>query len=306
MDHDHLFKELIAAFFREFIELFFPDVAALIDWDAGIVFLDKEIFTDISLGEKHELDLVAKVKIQGDEAFILIHTEPQSTAQSFFPERFYKYFMLLTIKYHLPVFPIALFSYDAPKRPEPTHYEVRCLGMTVSRFDYKVIQLNRIPWRRFLNQANPVASALMAKMKMTQQERPRVKLECLRMLATLKLDPARSRLIGVFADSYLKLTGAEMKAFERDFAGLEPAEREATMELMTSWERSGMEKGLEQGLEKGLLEGERRSLIRTGSRRFGAPDQTIQARLEAISTSDELGRLLDRLFDVESWNDLLA
>ena len=161
-------------------------------------------------------------------------------------------------------------------------------------FDYTAIQLNRIPWRQFLTQPNPVASALMAKMKMTREERPRVKLECLRMLATLKLDPARFRLIGVFVDSYLKLTGAEMKTFERDFAGLEPAEREATMELMTSWER------------KGLLEGERRSVIRTGSRRFGAPDQAVRARLEAITSPDELDRLLDRLFDVESWDDLLA
>ena len=36
-----------------------------------------------------------------------------------------------------------------------------------------------------------------------------MKLECLRMLATLKLDKARSTLISAFMDSYLKLTSAE-------------------------------------------------------------------------------------------------
>ncbi len=52
----------------------------------------------------------------------------------------------------------------------------------------------------------------MAKMKMSQAERPRGKLECLRMLATLKLDPARSRLIGVFVDSYLNLNAKDLRA----------------------------------------------------------------------------------------------
>ena len=70
----------------------------------------------------------------------------------------------------------------------------------------------------------------MAKMKMAPGERPLVKLECLRMLASLKLNPARSKLIGGFIDSYLKLTASEMKQYERELAQWEPEEREATME----------------------------------------------------------------------------
>ncbi len=55
----------------------------------------------------------------------------------------------------------------------------------------------------------------MAKMKMAPKDRPKVKLECLRLLASLKLDPARATLIGVFIESYLKLTAQEMKQYER-------------------------------------------------------------------------------------------
>ena len=116
-------------------------------------------------------------------------------------------------------------------------------GRTVLRFDYAVIQLNRPPWRRFVRQQNPVAAALMAKMKMTERERPRVKLECLRLLATLRLDPARSKLIGGFVDGYLKLSAQELKQYERELGAIEPKERQTTMALVSSWEQRGIDQG---------------------------------------------------------------
>ena len=57
----------------------------------------------------------------------------------------------------------------------------------------------------------------MTKMSIAPEDRPRVKLECLRMVATLKLDPARSQLIGMFMNSYLKLTAAEAIVYNQDF-----------------------------------------------------------------------------------------
>ena len=40
-----------------------------------------------------------------------------------------------------------------------------------------------------------MAAALMARMGMVTEERPRVKLECLRLLTTLRVDVARQKLI---------------------------------------------------------------------------------------------------------------
>lgn len=50
IDHDRLFKELISTFFVEFLELFFPEVLAYLDRDS-IMFLDKEIFADITFSK---------------------------------------------------------------------------------------------------------------------------------------------------------------------------------------------------------------------------------------------------------------
>ena len=71
IDHDRLFKELISTFFVEFIELFFPQVMDYLDRDS-ITFLDKEVFTDVTEGERYESDLVAQVKFRGKESWLFV------------------------------------------------------------------------------------------------------------------------------------------------------------------------------------------------------------------------------------------
>jgi hypothetical protein len=59
IDQDCLFKELISTFFIEFLELFLPLVARDIDRDS-IQFLPQEVFTDVTSGDKKEIDLLVK------------------------------------------------------------------------------------------------------------------------------------------------------------------------------------------------------------------------------------------------------
>ncbi len=209
----------------------------------------------------------------------------------------FRYFARLTEKYDLPVYPVVLFSYDAPQRREPTTFRVRFPGKNVLRFEYAVIQLNRLPWRRFMRQ-EPVASALMAKMKMRTEDRPRVKAECLRLLASLRLDPARATVIGVFVESYLALTAQEMTQYERVLEKFTPTERTETMELMTSWQREGIVQGRTQGKEA--------LVVRQIRRRLGTVPAQAVARLPRLSAEqlDDLGEaLLDfaTAADLEAW-----
>jgi len=62
--YDAFFKDLLKAFFAEFLRLFYPDKALRLDL-AGTAFLDKETFTDVGKGIRRELDLVAKVARAG-------------------------------------------------------------------------------------------------------------------------------------------------------------------------------------------------------------------------------------------------
>ena len=50
-------------------------------------------------------------------------------------------------------------------------------GFEVLKFAYRLVQLNTLDWRAYLKSDNPIASALMAKMKIAERDRPRVKVE---------------------------------------------------------------------------------------------------------------------------------
>ncbi|MBW4617458.1 MAG: Rpn family recombination-promoting nuclease/putative transposase [Desmonostoc vinosum HA7617-LM4] len=245
IDHDRLFKELISTFFMEFLDLFLPQVASQIDRDS-IQFLPQEVFTDVTSGERKEIDLLAQVRYQGQETCFLIHLENQSYTEKVFAKRMFKYFARLHEKYDLPIYPVVIFSFDEPKRPEPQIYRVTFPDLNVLEFQFAAIQLNRISWRDFLTQPNPVAAALMSKMNIPKQERPHVKAECLRLLATLKLDPARSSLISGFVDTYLRLDAAEEQAFQAAIDTMGLTQQEEVMEIVTSWGEKAAQKTREE------------------------------------------------------------
>jgi hypothetical protein len=67
-----------------------------------------------------------------------------------------------------------------------------------------------------------------------------------------------------------------------------------------------MARGLERGIERGELIGARDVLLRIGARRFGAPTPATHTTLESIASVEMLGRLAERVLDVETWDDLLA
>ena len=241
IDHDQNFKELISTFFIEFLDLFLPAIASTIDPES-ITFLQQEYFVDLVEGEENVIDLLAEVKQAGQETTFLVHIEPQSSSRSNFQQRMFFYFARLHQKHLKRIYPIAIFSFDEPKRAEKGNYTVEFPDRKVLEFNFASIQLNRLDWRDYLDRANPVAAALMAKMAIAKSDRPRVKAECLRLLITLRLDPAKSRLISKFVDTYLRLDAREEQMFQAEIDRLELGQKEEIMEALTSWEQKGMEK----------------------------------------------------------------
>ncbi len=302
IDHDRLFEELLKTFFVEFVELFLPEVYAYLEPDS-VVFLDKEIFIDVTSGESYEVDLVAKARVRGQESFFLIHVEHQAQPQTEFGRRLFRYFARLFEEHGLPVYPVVI--YDKPRRPEPSTFRIGFPDRVVLEFNYRVIQLNRLHWRDFLRHQNPVAAALMAKMQMKPEERKRVKLECLRLIATLKLDRARMHLISGFVDTYLKLNAAEEKWFKAELKKLDPTTQKEVMEIVTSWMEEGIKKGLQQGRQEGRQEGGADVILRLLTRRFGALSPRTQKKIRHLSIA-QLEELSEALLDFSSLKDLTA
>lgn len=298
IDHDRLFKELLSTFFVEFLELFLPQVARSIDPDS-VQFLPQEYFADLTTGDTKIVDLLAQVQLAGQEAGFLIHLENQASPEADFSRRIFFYFARLHQKYLQRIYPIVVFSFDEPYREEPHRYMVEFDDLKVMEFNFLAIQLNRLSWRDYLSQRNPVAAALMAKMRIDPADRPKVKAECLRLLATLKLDPARTRLISGFVDTYLTLSETEVQVFQEEIGRLEETEQEGVMEIVTSWMQQGIEQGMEQGAQR-----EARSLIlRQLVRKVGVLPEVTQTQIDELPL-EQLEVLGEALLDFVSLSDL--
>lgn len=213
----------------------------------------------------------------------------------------FTYFARLHEKYALPVYPIVIYSHDSPQTPAPNTYRIDFPNKRVLEFNYQVIQLNQLKWQDFVNQRNPVASALMAKMQMDVQERPTVKLMSLQLLVNLGLNPAQIQLISGFIDTYLDLNTQEERIFQAQLANIEPKEEERVMQIVTSWMRQGIQQGVQQGVQQGELT----LILRQLNRRLAEVNPQLQERIQTLSTP-ELEDLGEALLDFTTAADLEA
>jgi predicted transposase/invertase (TIGR01784 family) len=246
INHDQNFKELISTFFMEFLELFLPELAKDIDPDS-IRFLPQEYFADLVEGDEKIIDLLVEVRLAGQDKTFLFHLEAQSYSESQIGRRMFYYLARLHQNYVKDIYPIVIFSFDQPYRAENDTFKIEFQNRKVLEFRFHAIQLNRLNWRDYIDHANPVAAALMSKMKIAKRDRPKVKAECLRLLVTLKLDLAKTRLISKFVDTYLRLNAKEEKTFQAELDKIGATQKEAIMQVTTSWEEKGIETGIERG-----------------------------------------------------------
>jgi Domain of unknown function (DUF4351) len=141
-------------------------------------------------------------------------------------------------------------------------------------------------------------AALMAKMKIDPGDRPKVKVACLRAIANLKLDPAKTFLLSGFIDNYLRLSLVEEQQFQVEIDKIElPTEREDVMEITTSW----MEKGIVEGRELG----ERALVIKLLTRKLRNISPEIVERVNGLNL-ERLEVLAEDLLDFTSLVDLEA
>jgi hypothetical protein len=272
IDHDRLFKELIRTYFKEFIQLFFPEAYKAIDFDY-VNFLSEEVFTDVVKGSKRKVDVLIETKLKGETALIIVHFESQAQFQEDFPDRMFVYFSRLYEKYRRKILPIAIFSYDE-KRDEESSFKLAFSFLDVCKMSY------------------------------TKEERVQVKIEFLRMLVRLEVNPARMKLITGFFDTYLVLNDIEERQLQEGIQMLDPEEEEKIMELKSNWEKTaelrGELKGKIQGKLEGKLEGKveeaRKFISKFIQAQFEDESKEMLAKVVLLTNLDILERLADRLF----------
>ena len=138
-----------------------------------------------------------------------------------------------------------------------------------------------------------MAAALLSKMGYKQEERVRVKVEFIRILTRLQLDPARMQLLAGFFETYLKLNRIEEEEFLAQVRMLGPQEECAVMEITTSWH------------EKGRVEGQIELVLKQIRKRFGFVPEEIAVILPSL-TPEKIEALGEALVEVASIEEFQA
>jgi len=324
--HDQLFKDILRAFFREFMELFFPNAAAQLDFST-VVFLDKEVFTDLPTGRQRTLDLVAQVRTrEGEGELILIHVEVESRKKGRpFRQRMLRYYMMLHLRYNLPVLPVVIYLSRGAGGLGTEVHEQTLFGKPVVRFEYGRVGVSDLPAEAYLLSNNPLAYGLAALMQPGERRPAELKVACLLRIARAVMDEARKALLVNCVETYLRLDEKEQALYEELVA--QPEQKEVK-EMLTVYEERGIaigeqrgiaigeQRGIAIGEQRGIAIGEQRGIaigtvrgkrdatLRVLRKKFGTLPKAVEARIQAMETEAELDALLDAVLTAQSLDDL--
>ncbi|HEV7670306.1 MAG TPA: DUF4351 domain-containing protein [Thermoanaerobaculia bacterium] len=304
--HDQLFKDLFREFFPELLHLADADLAArLTAGSRGFAFLDKEVFLDWPEGRRREADLVAEVSGRRGKRKLLIDVEIEHQHRRTIGRRLWRYSNQLDLRYGVPVVTIVVFLRGGPPGTQWIDHIEQVTGRTIHRFTYLSLGLSGIQAETLLERSEPLAWALAALARRPgKMGRARLKLNLLRKIATASVNELQRYLLTNCVETYLQLTGRVAEQYAALYAAQTNPEIEA---MRLTWaDRMEIEyeqRGIEKGLEKGVVR-LRQSLLRLLGKRFGEVSPAVRERVEAISSIEELGGLVDRILEVKSIEEL--
>jgi len=141
-NYDSPWKEAIEHYFPEFMEFYFPDASAAIDWAKKYSFLDKELRAIVPEAEvsNRVVDKLVQVELlQGTEHWLYIHLEVQSTRQSDFAKRMFVYNYRIFDKYDKPVASFAVLA-DRHRHWRPHSYGFAFAG-SKHTLEFSIVKL---------------------------------------------------------------------------------------------------------------------------------------------------------------------
>lgn len=296
MGHDQLFKTVLEGLLQSFLELFFPEVAARLDFET-LRFLDKEVFANVPEGDVREADVVARLQTrEGEPEILLVHVEIQARSETEFARRMFEYYAVLRIHYRLPVLPIVLYLRGGPESTVAEYTEV-LFGQEQLRFRFRSVALARLSAEEYVG-ASPLGAALSALMRRgTTGARLKLRREMLGRVLESELDDALKYLLVNVIETYFRLSGEEAERFRRLISGKE-------YKKMQELELTYFDELELKGRLAGVLEGKRETLLRQLTAKFGPLPEDAVAKIQAVSSASELDSYLDRVLTAASLEEI--
>lgn len=163
--NDELLKGAFKENLPDFLRFVYPDADDIIDFEKGIVFMDKELFAIIPVRERKKdkriADLLVKLFLKdGAEKWVLLNVEIEAGSEPDFAFRLYQYNYRIRDKYGVSVATIAVFIGNKGQC-RPALYRDELLG-TVLSFKYLSYHIFDHSPEALLAKQNPFALIALA------------------------------------------------------------------------------------------------------------------------------------------------
>ncbi len=258
-DFDSPWKEALEFFFEDFIQFFFPQVHADVDWSRGVEFLDKELQQLVPESE-HGLRIVDKLarvfRVSGEENWVLVHVEVQGQPEQQFEQRLYVYNFRLFDRFNRTVATLAVLC-DTQSGWRPKEYRSELWGCEV-RFRFPIIKLLDYAgdWNNLEASRNPFAAVVMAHLKTKEtvddpNGRKSWKLQIVKNLYRRGWTKDQVFQLLRVIDWMMDLPAPLAYQFREELDQFESEEK--NMPYVTSMERIAKEEGREEGREEGAV-----------------------------------------------------
>jgi DNA repair exonuclease SbcCD ATPase subunit len=166
--YDKSWKEIVTNLFEPFVQFFMPDLYPYVDWSVPALSLEQELNNQINLEKgKRIADKLMRVKLlNGEEKWVSIHIEFQTSSEENIGERMYEYYRLIYDKYGKEI--IALVIYTGERIPKKYNHHVHSFFGTriIYEFNtYAVIQQTEL---ELIASENPFSIVVLANLYVLQ------------------------------------------------------------------------------------------------------------------------------------------
>lgn len=292
--HDPLFKRLLQAFFRDFLELVAPEIAARLDLSAP-VFLDKEFPSPGPPETSRVVDLLARVPLkEAGNRTLLVHVEVEARARRGFGERVRSYHRWIQTRHEGQILSIALLLRGGQGDVREERLAGDLAGPGLMDFNYLSFGLSRCRAVEYLKKPQPLAWALASLMDRRPLSRAQLKMNSLARIAEAPLKETDRRVLVNCVETYLQLSPGEAEEFR--LLAIPENRRASDMLYRMTWEDKMILEGKGLGAQQVLL-----GLLED---RFGPVPDEVKVRIEKIRSVDRLTRLVQKAAKAKSLKSL--
>jgi flagellar biosynthesis/type III secretory pathway protein FliH len=310
---DSAWKDVFNAYFPEFIQFFWPDLANKINWEAPYEMLDKELqaLTKGDGSGRRYLDALVQLFLRKSKHKVFFHIEVEGKGKPTFNERLFEYYCRIYGGLRQPIITLVVLADDDPHwRPEK--YEVIVEGVEVLSFKFLTIKLLDYEQQTTMlkTTANPLGVIVLATLaairtKQDAQARYESKVEITRLLYDHQLKEEDVLLQYRFIDWLLALPKSLAIRYnefilqlEQEHAvryittaerlGIEKGKKEGILLGMQQGKQEGIQEGIQEGMEKGIVEGRHQGelllLLQLLEYKFGKVSELYRKRLTEADT----------------------